>query len=90
MRIDADKHSWSKEELITYDNASIAEQDKRGRLIAAEKKGKLEGKREGKLEVKEKVVKRCWEKNMAIADIAEISDLTIEEVEEIIKMLQNK
>ena len=33
---DADKHSWQKEELVAYDNASIAEQDERGKLIAAE------------------------------------------------------
>jgi len=41
---DADKHAWQKEELIAYDNASIAEQDERGKIIAAEKKGKIEGK----------------------------------------------
>ena len=28
---DAEKHSWKKEELIAYDNSSIAEQDARER-----------------------------------------------------------
>ncbi len=37
--IEADKHNWSKEDLIAYDNASIAEQDERGKITAAEKKG---------------------------------------------------
>ena len=38
---DADKHSWKKEELIAYDNASIAEQDERGKLTMAENKGSI-------------------------------------------------
>ncbi|MFN0037327.1 MAG: hypothetical protein ACKVUS_19890 [Saprospiraceae bacterium] len=37
--VEAGKHNWSKEDLIAYDNASIAEQDKRGEIVAAEKKG---------------------------------------------------
>ena len=57
---DIDKLSWDTEKLIAYDNASIAKQDARGRLIAAEKKGKLEGilesKLKGRLEVMKKVV----------------------------------
>ncbi|HFC01112.1 MAG TPA: hypothetical protein ENJ53_09940 [Phaeodactylibacter sp.] len=36
------KHNWATEELIAYDNASIAEQDERGKITAAEKKGKME------------------------------------------------
>ncbi|OWY24382.1 transposase [Sphingobacteriales bacterium UPWRP_1] len=77
---DADKHSWKKEELIAYDNASIAEQDERGKLIAAEKKGKTEEK--------EGVVERCWRKKMPAEDIAEISGLTTEQVKAIISKLK--
>ena len=73
---DADKHSWKKEELIAYDNASIAEQDERGRLIAAENRGKTAGK----MEVKERVVVRGQRKGMKVEDIAEIAGLTVEEV----------
>jgi hypothetical protein len=40
--LDADQHKWKKEELIAYDNASIAEQDEKGKLTAAKKKGKEE------------------------------------------------
>lgn len=36
--MDADKHTWKKEELIAYDNALIAEQDEKGKITAAEKK----------------------------------------------------
>ncbi|MEN0048748.1 MAG: hypothetical protein AAF806_16925 [Bacteroidota bacterium] len=49
MRDRIGKHTWKKEELIAYDNASIAEQDKKGKLIAAENKGKTKGKIEGKI-----------------------------------------
>ncbi|MEM8527978.1 MAG: Rpn family recombination-promoting nuclease/putative transposase [Bacteroidota bacterium] len=87
---DADKHSWKKEELIAYDNASIAEQDERGRLVAAKNKGKQEGKIEGKIEERESVVARCWRKKMAIEDIAEISGLMVEEVKQIVKKLEKQ
>ncbi|MFK7796649.1 MAG: Rpn family recombination-promoting nuclease/putative transposase [Aureispira sp.] len=83
---DADKHSWDKEELIAYDNSYIAEQDERGKIIAAEIKGKIKGK----TEEKEGVVKRCWKKNMAVQDIAEIAGLSIEQVQEIIKNFTNE
>ncbi|MFK7796648.1 MAG: hypothetical protein AB8E82_04285 [Aureispira sp.] len=70
-------HNWDREKFIAYDNSYIAEQDERGKIIAAEIKGKTEEK--------EGVVKRCWKKNMAVQDIAEIAGLSIEQVQEIIK-----
>ncbi|MBK8562746.1 MAG: Rpn family recombination-promoting nuclease/putative transposase [Saprospiraceae bacterium] len=44
--VEADKHNWSKDDLIAYDNASIAEQDERGKITAAEKKRAKEIARE--------------------------------------------
>jgi len=79
---DADRHSWTKEELKSYDNASIAEQDERGRMTRA--------KRQGEEEKTYKVVARCWEKNMAIEDIAEIAEITVEEVLKIIEEIKKK
>ena len=81
---DADKHSWKKEELIAYDNASIAEQDERGKLTMAENKGK----REGKLAEKEAVIKRCWNEKMGLETIATITNLTIEEVQKVIDRIE--
>ena len=78
---DGDKHSWKKEELIEYDNASIAEQDERGKLIAAENKGK----QEGKLAEKEAVIKRCWNEKMRLETIATITNLTVAEVQKVIE-----
>ncbi|MBK9017607.1 MAG: PD-(D/E)XK nuclease family transposase [Saprospiraceae bacterium] len=37
---DANKHSWTKEELEAYDYAAMREQDERGKLVHAENKGK--------------------------------------------------
>lgn len=115
---DADKHSWKKEELIAYDNASIAEQDIRGRLSSAERtgmergmkkgmekgmkkgmekgiekgieKGMKKGIQEGEKQEKAKVVERCYLKKMSTEDIAEISELTVQEVEKIIEKLKGE
>lgn len=39
---DANKHSWRKEELEAYDYAAMREQDERGKVTLAEKRGRLE------------------------------------------------
>lgn len=41
-------YNWSKEEYRAYDKASIALQDARGRITAAEKKGMAKGIEQGK------------------------------------------
>ena len=95
---DADKHSWKKEELIAYDNSSIAEQDERGKITAAKNAGKIEGKVEGKVEGKiegktqkeEEVIERCLEENMSIEMISKIVNLPIEEVIRIIEKIKGK
>jgi len=47
---DANKHAWTKEELEAYDYAAMREQDERGKMVKAEKKGKAEVAREMKKE----------------------------------------
>jgi predicted transposase/invertase (TIGR01784 family) len=74
---DADKHSWKKEELVAYDNAFIAERDEIGRLEFAKEKGELKNRI--------KVIKKCLKRKMSLEDIADITDLTPEEVTQIIK-----
>ena len=39
---DADKHAWTKDELMAYDYASMRKQDERGKFTKAFKKGGLE------------------------------------------------
>ena len=79
---DAEKHSWEKEELIAYDNASIAEQDEKGKIVAAEKRAKLEEK--------EEVVGRCWEEGMSIEIISKITNLPIKDIEQIVEKIKKR
>ena len=89
---DADQFTWNKEERIAYDNASIAEQDERGKLIAAEKKGISKGidkgKAEGKVEEKEEVIERCMEQNTTPDFISKIVNLPIPKVLEIMEKIR--
>jgi predicted transposase/invertase (TIGR01784 family) len=49
--LDADRHKWKKSELIAYDNASMAEQDTRGKLLIAEKTGEKTGEKNSKINI---------------------------------------
>jgi PD-(D/E)XK nuclease family transposase len=48
--IDAEKHKWTKSELVAYDKAFMRQQDAIGELSHAKKEGKEEGLKEGKEE----------------------------------------
>jgi predicted transposase/invertase (TIGR01784 family) len=81
---EADKHSWKKEELIAYDNASMREQDERGREELAEERGKERGLEQG-LERKEKeTVIKLYLKGKTTADISDLLDIEIDRVQQII------
>ena len=69
----ADRHSWKKEELIAYDNASIAEQDMRGKMKFVIDKRNRE------------IVIRCFEKSMSVDAICEITDLPEASIKAIIE-----
>lgn len=75
---DADKHSWKKEELIAYDNASIAEQDVRGKMKFVVDKRNSE------------IIIKCHDRGMSAEDISEITDLQIENVQAIIEEYEKK
>ncbi len=88
---DADRHNWKKEEYIAYDNAAIAEQDARAimklAVDRAVEKAVEETEQQTKKRTKEDMIARCWNKNMMFDDIAEIANLSVEEVKEIIDKL---
>jgi predicted transposase/invertase (TIGR01784 family) len=65
---DANKHSWTKEELEAYDYAAMREQDERGKLVHAEKKGKID------------MAKQLKELGVAIDLIVKSSGLSEDEV----------
>ncbi|MEN0003718.1 MAG: Rpn family recombination-promoting nuclease/putative transposase [Bacteroidota bacterium] len=75
---EADRYSWNKNEWIAYDNASIAEQDERGKIIAAEKKAKIE------------VIEKALNENLSIDLIARIVGLSIGETTQIIAEINKK
>ncbi len=75
---DADKHSWKKEELIAYDNASIAEQDIRGRMKFAVDKAKRE------------IIESCLEENMSVDTIARITKIPKENLLQIIEEIKSE
>ena len=75
---DADRHSWKKEELIAYDNASIAEQDVRGKMkFVVDKRNK-------------EIVIKCYDKGMSIEGIRGITDLPIEDIKTITEEYKKK
>ena len=72
---DADRHTWKKEELIAYDNASIAEQDMRGKMkFVVDKRNK-------------EIVESCIEENISIEKIEKITNIPKEKILQIIEEL---
>ncbi len=68
---DANKHSWTKEELEAYDYAAMREQDERGKLVHAKKEGKTD------------VAKEMKKDGEPIHKIMKYTGLTEEEINEI-------
>ena len=70
---DADKHSWSKDELFAYDYAAMRKQDEKGKLTKAEKKGRA------KREVE--IAKKLINLNIDIDTIQKSTELSIETID---------
>jgi predicted transposase/invertase (TIGR01784 family) len=73
--LDANKHSWEKEELEAYDYAAMREQDERGKLVQAEKKGAKNSKME--------IAREMKNEGEPIEKIIKYTGLTAEEISEI-------
>ena len=72
---DANKHAWEKEELEAYDYAAMREQDERGKLIQAEKKG-----------ANNRNVQIAWEMKLEgepVEKIIRYTGLTTEEIQQL-------
>ncbi len=74
---DANKHSWEKEELEAYDYAAMREQDERGKVELAEKRGKNQMQIEAIL--------GFYRIGLSSDKIAEALNITLEQVDEIIE-----
>ena len=88
--IKSNRHNWTKEELIAYDNVKIKEADEvQEKLLVAEKaheEGKMKGMEEGKVEM----ILGMHEEGFSVPQIAKVSRKTEEEVAEIIKNYKNR
>jgi predicted transposase/invertase (TIGR01784 family) len=71
---DANKHSWTKEELDEYDYALMREQDEIGKLEFAEKQGIQKGIQKEKVEG---IKKAIIQNKLSIEDIAEIFEVSV-------------
>ena len=77
---EADKHSWKKEELIAYENASIREQDERGERALAKEEGVQEGEEKKEIEM----ILKLYKKGKTAAEISELLDIELLKVQQII------
>jgi predicted transposase YdaD len=82
--LEADKHSWTKEERIAYDNVLIKEADEIQEKIKAEEKAKEKGKEEGKEEKEIEAVLGLNRIGLENEKIADALNMKIEKIEEII------
>ena len=83
---DANKNTWSKEELEAYDYAAMREQDERGRMAMAELKAERKGIEKGK----EEAVLGLNRIGLENKKIAEALNISIELVIEIIENYRNE
>jgi len=81
----AERHNWTKEEYDEYIYAGMRQQDYRGEISFAVNKAVNKAVKEGVKKETYEVAKRCLDNGMSVEMTAEISGLTIEEVEEIKK-----
>jgi len=79
---DANKHSWTKEELEAYDYSAMREQDERGKIELAEKSGRGDEQID--------IVIRLYTKNKSAEDISDLLDISIDQVVQIIENHKNK
>jgi predicted transposase/invertase (TIGR01784 family) len=83
--IEADKYQWTKEEIIAYDNVTIKEADEvQERLKVAEKAHKA-GIEEGMDSKESEMVIKLYKKGKPDVEIADLLDMQLEKVQQIIK-----
>lgn len=80
---DANKHSWTKEELRAYDYAAMREQDERGKFALAERRAMEKGLEEGKATL----VIRLHNKSKSAEEISDLLDMPLDRV---VKIIENQ
>lgn len=81
---DIKRHNWTKEEYDAYIYAGMREQDHKGEIsFAVNKAVKEEAKRKNT-----QVIRKLRTKGTSVEDIADITELSVEEVQQIIHKLE--
>ena len=80
------RHHWTKEELIAYDNVKIKEADEVQEKLLVAEKAREKGMEEGKVEM----ILGMHEEGLSVPQIAKVSRKTEAEVAEIIKNYKNR
>ena len=73
---EAERHNWSKEEYDAYIYSGMREQDEKGRVHLAVKRKTT------------KIVDKLWKKGMSVEDIADITELSIRDIKQIINDIE--
>ena len=84
-----ERMSWTHADMADY----IREQDSAGyeqRVIEGAKEGaRIQGLFEGRVTAKQEMILRLLQKNMSVADIADLTDYTVEQIQSIIQKIKN-
>ena len=90
---DADKHNWTKDELLAYDYAGMRRQDEKGKTIVAVKKAVKEAVEKAVEQTREheklEIAKKLIALNIDIHTIQKSTDLPIETIENLINEMKN-
>ena len=86
----AERYNWSKDELMSYDVASMREQDARGELSKAKSDGREEGKEEGIKEEKLAIARTSLTEGLSVSLVSKITGLTEQEVQKVVDELNGK
>ena len=82
---DANKYSWSKEELDAYDYAAMRDQDERGKtelaIRRAEERAEKRGEERGEKRGEERIAKKLKDMGVSNEDIKNATGLSDEEIE---------
>jgi predicted transposase/invertase (TIGR01784 family) len=88
--LEADKHNWTKEERIAYDNVLMKETDEKQEKIKAAEKAREKGKEEGKEEKEIEAVLGLHENEVPVPIIAKSLKITEQRVLQIIENQKNR
>jgi len=90
---DADKHNWTKDELLAYDYAGMRRQDEKGKTIVAVKKAVKEAVEKAVEQTREheklEIAKEMINDNFSTTQISKITKLSIETIENLINEMKN-